>query len=481
MHWLASTCTGSAPCASPCVGHPRSNSTGRPVVVATPWHSWRPTFRGDTTRLESSLRDASATAAVPIVSVNLWFDIAMLTKDGGADVNVQIWNGSAWGNLQEVSTGAGACASCLPFDAAWEKTAGDLVVSWFDDATDALFSREFDKSSLWSTEITNVITGLSTSDNIYIEMDASPEALSNTLLVGVIDDDNTLSVNAWNGSSWGVGSELTPNINGAVAVDTHLFDLAFENFTDYDAIITYGSTANLLKYRIWDSGTSSWGAELALPTAVEDKDWLQLAADPMSQSIMLTTVGITNDVDTIEWNGSAWDAGWTSHETASNNVNWNARYAYDYEDEDNTSPVVSFNSVSQKTNGSGLVDISIEESDAGLHANKLRIEYETDAGGACDGPWANATLVGPTTADTNDTGGVPDIDNGQTYQVGSGTGTRIMTYAGANTITFDWNTSINLPTGNASYCLRATASDDLLGVSSPVTIVITVNNVAQLV
>lgn len=404
--------------------------------------------------------------------------LAMVTKDGGDDINVQVWNGSAWGNLQEVSVNAGACASCFPYDASWEKSGDDLVVAWFDDATDAVFTREFDKSSFWSAEITNVITGLSTSDNVYVETDNSPDPTSSAILLAVIDDDNTLSANSWNGSVWGTASELSADINGTVAADTHLFDLAFEQRPDYDAVLTYGSTANLLKYRVWDSSTLSWGSELALPTAVEAKDWHQLASDPNRQNIMLAAVGTVNDVDSIEWNGSAWDAGWTSHDTASADVNWNAWFAYDDEDEDHTWPIVSFNSAAQKTNGTGLVDVSIEISDDGLHANRLKIEYETDGGGACDGPWANATLVGPATADTNDTGGPPDVNNAAPYQVGSGTNTRIVTYAGSNTVTFDWNSAADLPSGNATYCLRATGNDDEVDSAAPATTTLVIDNLA---
>ncbi len=403
--------------------------------------------------------------------------IAMITRDATADINVQIWNGASWGNLQEVSTNGGSCAGCTQYDGSWEKSADDFIVTWFDDTNDAIYSREFDKSALWGSEITNVVTGLSTSDNIYVETDANPDPASNLILVGVLDDDNTLNFNSWNGSAWGTQAELSANINGSVAANNHLFSLAFEQTDDYDAIITYGSTANLLSYRVWDSNTSSWGSVQALPTAVEAKDWHQFASDPVGQNLMLTTVGTVNDVDTIEWTGSGWDSNWTSHETAGNNQFWNAWFTYDYEDEYHNPPDVSFNSGAQKTDGSGLVDISMEISDEGLHDTKARIEYET-TGSECDGPWSNATLVGPATADFEDGGGAPDINNGQTYQVGSGTNTRIVTDSGANTIQFDWDTQTDLPTANATYCLRLTGNDDAADSETPATQALTVDNIA---
>lgn len=404
--------------------------------------------------------------------------IALITKDASDDVNVQIWNGSSWGSLQEVSTNAGNCSNCLPYDASWETASSDLVVAWFNDGSDALYSREFDKASSWGAQITGVITGLSTSDNVYVETDASPDPASNTVLVSVIDDDNTLNANVWGGAAWGAPLELSTNINGSVTSNTHLSDLAFEHAPDFDAILTYGSTANALKYRVWDSGTAAWGTEQPLPTAVENKDWHQLAADPNGQNIMLAMVGVTNDVDTLEWNGSSWDGSWTSHETASNDANWNAWYTYDNENEANHPPVASFNSAQQKNDGSGLADISIEVSDGGLGDAKAKIEYEPDGDGACNGPWTKASLAGPVSADYSDSGGLPDLDNNADFQIGSGANTKIVTDSGANTIQFDWDSKADLASGNAVYCLRVTANDGMDNSEILATSTLLIDNVA---
>jgi hypothetical protein len=399
--------------------------------------------------------------------------IAMMTRNSGNDINVQIWNGSSFNTIQNLTLTGATCGTCLSYDGAWEGTSGDFVAGWFDTNTDSLSSRHFDKISGWGSEITNVITGLGAGNTVWVDMASHP--FTNDILIAVADGNNRLAANYWSNSSWGTFEVLAADINGTVSGANHLFDLAWEQRPDYDAIITYGSTESLLQYRIWDSGTSSWQAAVSLPTAVEAKDWHQTASDPNSQNIMLSTVGIENDVDTIEWNGSAWDADWTSHETASNDVNWNAWFAYDAEDENNDPPDVTVNSASQKTNGSGMVDVSVDIVDTGLHDVKLKVEFETNGDGECDGPWQNATLVGPATADY---GATPDVDNGQAYQVGSGSGTQIATNSGANTITFDWDSKTDLPTGNSTYCLRFTANDGAQDTALPDTFTLIVDNVA---
>ncbi|MBU1705517.1 hypothetical protein KKG19_02195, partial [Patescibacteria group bacterium] len=143
----------------------------------------------------------------------------------------------------------------------------------------------------------------------------------------------------------------------------------------------------------------------------------------------------------------------------------------------NTPPTGAWNSATQKTNGTGLVDLSIEVNDANANNTKAKIEYETDSDGACNGPWAAATLAGPAVADFNDTGGAPDVNNGNAYQVGSTATTRIITSSGSNTVDFDWNSQANLPNANGNQCLRLTVNDDIADQTTPATRVVAVDNV----
>jgi hypothetical protein len=193
---------------------------------------------------------------------------------------------------------------------------------------------------------------------------------------------------------------------------------------------------------------------------------------------MLTAVGDVNDVDTIEWSGTAWDVGWTSHEISSDDEFRNAGFVYDSEDEDATTPTGSISSAIQKTNGSGYVDVSISVDDEDDHDLRAKIEYETDTDAACNGPWTKATLLGPTTASFNDSGGVPNINNADDYQIGTNATTNIVTYLGPNTVTFDWDTKTDIPAANSSRCLRVISNDFQSDQATPGTIVLTVDNIS---
>jgi hypothetical protein len=185
--------------------------------------------------------------------------IALVTKDSGNDVNVQIWNGSTFSAVTEVDADGGSCSACLSFDGAWERNQQDFVFTWFNDGTDRLYAREYDKSGGWGALINNVITGLSTSDNVHVRTVANNFPGSNDILTAIADDDNTLTANYWNGSSWGSALELNANI-GTVESTNHLFDIAYEQNSDNDAVISYGKSNTGLRFRVWDIGTLVWGA-----------------------------------------------------------------------------------------------------------------------------------------------------------------------------------------------------------------------------
>ncbi len=387
--------------------------------------------------------------------------IALLTADAGDDVNVQIWNGTAWGSITELSTNAGGCGSCFKADAAWENNSGDLLAGWFDDATDQLHTRQYSGGS-WGTTMTSVITGLSTGDNVYVRLTASPDPDKNCILNTVLDDDNTLSANHWDGSSWTGEQLLSSGISGTVNASNHLFNVQYEADSNFDALITYGSTAGSLNYRIWDSATNTWGSELTLPTAPQNVRWMQLASDPVTEQLMLTTVGdsaASANIATLEWSGSAWDANWVTHTTTSSRANWNAWYAYDFEAEDAHEPTGSITAFTQQADGSGFVDITFTATDQNLHPVRAKIEYETDEDGSCDGPWAKATLTGSVTATFDDTGGSPTLDNSAAYQVGATPNRRISTALGTNTIQTVWASQEDLPTAEGTQCLRLTLND----------------------
>jgi len=138
-------------------------------------------------------------------------------------------------------------------------------------------------------------------------------------------------------------------------------------------------------------------------------------------------------------------------------------------------PVSSFNSVAQKTDGSGVVDISIEVDDGNGDDVSVKVEYVAGATCSFVSP-LDPTLSevdGDTTADFGD----PEVENDNVYQVGNASGW-IKTASGSNTVLFDWQSETNIPTANGVYCLRITSKDSDSGDQlSPATTTLVIDNV----
>ena len=141
-------------------------------------------------------------------------------------------------------------------------------------------------------------------------------------------------------------------------------------------------------------------------------------------------------------------------------------------------PIGSFNTATQRTNGTGKVDISFESNDGDDNKTKAKIQYDNDA--ACNGPWTATTLdqTAGATADFNDSGGSPSVVNADAYQVGTTANRQIITNLGSNTVGVVWNSQTDLPAADGSYCLRLTVNDGTQDQATPATKTLTLDNAA---
>ena len=146
----------------------------------------------------------------------------------------------------------------------------------------------------------------------------------------------------------------------------------------------------------------------------------------------------------------------------------------------NNPPQVSFTKgdlPSQKTDGSGHVDISVDVYDSDMDNARIKVEYCAKT--SCTSP-SDLTLLGPVAATYKDEEGLPNLDNTEPYQVGSSTGLRVITDDSkspvTNTVTFDWDSKSDISdNGNTTYFLRVTANDGMAD-SKPVIQAVTVGN-----
>lgn len=152
-----------------------------------------------------------------------------------------------------------------------------------------------------------------------------------------------------------------------------------------------------------------------------------------------------------------------------------------------TPPDGTINSIAQKTDGSGALDISIMADDPD-NDDTLRAQVEYVAySGSCD----FAAPLDPTidTADANtyayihgsfDPAGDPKVDNSAPYQIGTTTGW-IITSPGASDVFFDWLSKSDIPDANGTYCVRITVNDGMFTEATSSVQMIIIDNLAPAV
>ncbi|PLX29065.1 hypothetical protein C0581_00135 [Candidatus Parcubacteria bacterium] len=141
-------------------------------------------------------------------------------------------------------------------------------------------------------------------------------------------------------------------------------------------------------------------------------------------------------------------------------------------------PVGSFNSAVQRTDGSGIVDISAEMDDPEDDDQvRFMIEYGSGVCGSTD------LTLDETDSNTTADVGDPKIENDNDYEVGNSSGW-ILTSGGTNTIDFDWFSKIDEEAADGIYCVRMTTydgNDEMTGpgseVYTPPSVSLTLDNV----
>jgi hypothetical protein len=135
-------------------------------------------------------------------------------------------------------------------------------------------------------------------------------------------------------------------------------------------------------------------------------------------------------------------------------------------------PTGVFNSATEKVDGSGKVDISFTANDVNLD-NTLRAKLEYEAGSLCafTSPLKPTIDAGSVAA----TFGTVSIDSNEAYQIGT-TSNYILTSLGANTISFDWLSKLDLANATGTYCLRLTLNDGVADQALSNKVVVVIDN-----
>ena len=214
------------------------------------------------------------------------------------DINLAVWDGTAWGNQIEFSTSADKGAKC--FDIAYESLSGAaLVVGRFDDTNTTRYTLWDGTAWVYDPPIAGPQVDAGSEVN-YVVMEGNP--FSNEILVAILDDSRDITLFRWDGAGFTNLGEIETN---ASTDDRHQMDIVYERQSGEAMIIWGKGRKPSWKYRTWDGSTLS--PEGDLPTVFSGfHENIRASADPTSDHIFVAAVGGNNDLHVAVWDGNAW-------------------------------------------------------------------------------------------------------------------------------------------------------------------------------
>lgn len=226
-------------------------------------------------------------------------EIMMITGDDEKDVNAQVWDGSSWSEVTELSTELSQSTS-RGFDVKYEQLSGDAIVVYMDVSQSTKVSkyRIWDGSS-WSPEAA-VNSGNPGAGTVrWMRLEAKPN--SDEMVLVTLDSSSDIRAQVWNGNSWGTVITITDNARTA---SYQCFDVVYEQSTGRAMVIWAESGS--IKYRIWTG--SSWASAQNLYSSSNTANWIKVAADPNSNKVILSYLDTSNEVYAFTWTGSSWSS-----------------------------------------------------------------------------------------------------------------------------------------------------------------------------
>jgi len=225
-------------------------------------------------------------------------------RDAAGHINVQVFDGSSWGNIKELAT-YGSYLDRRTFDIAYEQISGNAVVVYKGAETDVVYWICWNGSSWSNSYAINLSThGAGTINWIRL----APKPNSNQILLGIQDSSSDISFHVLSGS--------TPVSNSGIVVEwatesasAYCFDIAWEQQSG-DGMVVWAGPDEYNFYRIWNGSVWSSSSTVdmgSLSISVSNGFWIRLVADPNSDKILMGTVESTTlDLDVAVWDGSAW-------------------------------------------------------------------------------------------------------------------------------------------------------------------------------
>ncbi|MEK7573853.1 MAG: hypothetical protein AAB531_05510 [Patescibacteria group bacterium] len=282
--------------------------TGGPIMMAYSKTTTTPFYR--TWNDSTWSAEGSATAVVGSInyvvlkSSRTRNEAILGTQTSTGAIYVQVWNGTSWGSATQVGTGPTTVRS---FDISYEKSSDEAIIVYTPTSGSADFAYRIWDGSLLSSP-TTITTPPTTGAINWIELRQNPGSSSNEIAMIMLDANSDVYGMVWTGSIWSNMGTAAVWDNSAATATKKTIDVEYEQ-TSGEAMFMWGdATTDVQSYRTWNGTTLTGPTPLTITDENGLAEWIQLAARPSSNEIMLGVQDANADLNTRKWSGSAWDA-----------------------------------------------------------------------------------------------------------------------------------------------------------------------------
>jgi lipopolysaccharide export system protein LptA len=231
---------------------------------------------------------------VVLRSSPIFGEYIMGTMGTDRDVNFQVYDNGAWGNVKELTQTA-ATVSRRGFDVTYETLSGRAIAVSCDGDADPSYSI-WDGTS-WSAAATIDLGSVNNCE--WIRLASNP--ISNEIVLVERNTGNLYQLMVWNGTTWGNGTSMgsmTEFAHEGMAVEYE------ESGNQAIVVSSNGNNANFA-WKAWSSG--AWSATTTV-TLGDDFEWGNLRRDKGSDNMNLCYVDHDGDIGVSRWTGAAFQA-----------------------------------------------------------------------------------------------------------------------------------------------------------------------------
>ncbi len=281
--------------------------TPGPIMMAysktttTPFYR---TWNGTTWSAEGSAQVVTGNINYIVLKSSRTRNEAILgTQTSTGAIFVQVWNGTTWGTATQIGTGSTTMRS---FDISYEKNGDRAVIVYTPTAASADFDYRIWNGTTLSSA-TSVTAPPTTGVINWMELKQKPLAASNEIAMIMLDANADVYGMVWTGSAWSTMGAAAVWDATAASATKKTIDVDYEQ-TSGEALFIWGdSVATDQYYRTWNGTTLSAATLLDIPAEGGVAEWVQLAARPGSNEIMVGVQDAGSDLNTRKWSGTAWD------------------------------------------------------------------------------------------------------------------------------------------------------------------------------